>query len=272
MSVQIKISDISRTYTDVHGRSTEALYRINLDISEGDFISFIGPSGCGKTTLLRLIAGLDLPQEGSLYIDDKRITAPDYERGFVFQQAALYPWKTVEENIAIGLKARKIYKENKDLVSEYINLIGLSGFAKAYPHEISGGMAQRVAIARALINKPKVLLMDEPLGALDAFTRIDLQDLLYDVWKKTNTTIVLVTHDVDEAIRLSNRIVVMTARPGKISETIKVDLNDVRDRNDDKFILLRKRVLKEFHLAGSQPSKLVDVVASSQINGAGEAI
>ena len=178
----ISISGVNRIYYDTTGKPTVALHDVNLDIRRGEFITFIGPSGCGKTTLLRLIAGLDSPQSGVLKIEDQLIEKPSHERGFVFQQAALFPWKTVEENIAIGLKARKVFKQRSHYIKDYIELIGLDGFERAYPHEISGGMAQRVAIARALINEPKVLLLDEPLGALDAFTRIELQNTIRQIW------------------------------------------------------------------------------------------
>jgi ABC-type nitrate/sulfonate/bicarbonate transport system ATPase subunit len=269
----IKIQGVSRIYFDTTGKQTDALQNVDLEIKKGELISFVGHSGCGKTTLLRLIAGIDNPQSGNLFMEDVPITGPGFEKGFVFQQTALFPWKTVEENIAIGLKARKIFKANKGLIKEYIDMIGLNGFEKAYPHEISGGMAQRVAIARALINKPKVLLLDEPLGALDAFTRIDLQNTILKIWKETSTTIALVTHDVDEAIYLSNRIAIMTPRPGKISELIEVNLGDERDRNDDKFIILRRLVLEKLHLAGSHlSSRLVDPIELSEIRGPGEAI
>ncbi len=271
--ILIKIQGVSRIYFDTTGRQTDALQNLNLDIKKGELISFVGHSGCGKTTLLRLIAGLDSPQNGNLFMEDVLINGPSFERGFVFQQAALFPWKTVEENIATGLKARKIFKSNKGVIKEHIDMIGLNGFEKAYPHEISGGMAQRVAIARALINKPKVLLLDEPLGALDAFTRIDLQNTILKIWKETGTTIALVTHDVDEAIYLSNRIAIMTPRPGKISEIIDVDLHDDRDRNDDKFIILRRSVLEKLHLAGKHfDSKLTDPLEISNVQGPGEAI
>jgi ABC-type nitrate/sulfonate/bicarbonate transport system ATPase subunit len=269
----ISISGVNRIYYDTTGKPTVALHDVNLDIRRGEFITFIGPSGCGKTTLLRLIAGLDSPQSGVLKIEDQLIEKPSHERGFVFQQAALFPWKTVEENIAIGLKARKVFKQRSHYIKDYIELIGLDGFERAYPHEISGGMAQRVAIARALINEPKVLLLDEPLGALDAFTRIELQNTIRQIWEKTGTTIALVTHDVDEAIYLSDRIAIMTSRPGQISEIINVNLKFKRDRNDDEFIILRRRVLEKLELAGKHwSSRLVDPVEQSSISGVGEAI
>jgi ABC-type nitrate/sulfonate/bicarbonate transport system ATPase subunit len=278
MSIQynqslIRIQNVSRTYYDTVGRQTVALSNVDLEIKKGELISFVGPSGCGKTTLLRLIAGLDTPQNGNLFMDDVQIVKPGYDRGYVFQQAALFPWKTVSENIGIGLQARKIYKRDKELINDYIEMIGLHGFENAYPHEISGGMAQRVAIARALINKPKALLLDEPLGALDAFTRIELQETIRNIWAETGITIALVTHDVDEAIHLSSRIAIMTARPGKISEIIDVNLGWERDRNDDNFIILRRKVLEKLHLAGHHhSSRLNDPEEMIRVNGSGDAI
>lgn len=259
----IEVKHVSRIYYDTSGLPTEALQDVSIEIRQGEFLSLTGPSGCGKTTLLRLIAGLDFPQSGELRIEGRAIEKPGHERGYVFQQAALFPWKTVEENIAVGLKARHVYREKKGLVADYINLVGLSGFAKSYPHELSGGMVQRVAIARALINEPKVLLLDEPLGALDAFTRIELQDTVRRIWRETGTTVVLVTHDVDEAIFLSDRIAIMTARPGRISEIIEVNINSLRDRNRDDFTILRRRVFEKLHLAGA---------VYTNVHGCGDAI
>ncbi|MDR2071591.1 MAG: ABC transporter ATP-binding protein [Treponema sp.] len=253
MSVLIEVKNVTRVYRDTGGNPVYALKDVSLDIEEGEFISIIGPSGCGKTTLLRLIAGLDIPEEGSLFVDGKEITEPSYERGYIFQQPALFPWATVYDNAALGLKARKIFPENKEKVQGFIRMIGLEGFEKAYPHELSGGMAQRVAIIRSLINEPKVLLLDEPLGALDAFKRMELQEQLTGIWKKTGATMVMVTHDVDEAIALSERIVIMTPRPGRIINIVTVDINPGRNRNNDDFISLRKKILEELHLVISRP-------------------
>jgi ABC-type nitrate/sulfonate/bicarbonate transport system ATPase subunit len=253
MSVLIEVKNVTRVYRDTNSNPVYALKEVDLDIEEGEFISIIGPSGCGKTTLLRLIAGLDRPEEGSLSIDGQEIRGPSYERGYIFQQAALFPWATVYDNVALGLRARKIFPENKNRVQDFIDMIGLDGFEGAYPHEISGGMAQRVAIIRSLINEPKVLLLDEPLGALDAFKRIELQEQLVAMWKKTGATMVMVTHDVDEAIALSGRIVIMTPRPGRIVHIVEVNLNSVRNRNNDDFIALRRKILEELHLVISRP-------------------
>jgi ABC-type nitrate/sulfonate/bicarbonate transport system ATPase subunit len=249
----ITIENINRIYRDTKGNPLYALKDVNIAIEKGEFVSIVGPSGCGKTTLLRLIAGLDRPQSGTLSIDGAEIAGAGYERGYIFQQATLFPWATVYENVATGLKARKVYKQHKERVQEYISMIGLGGFENSYPHEISGGMAQRVAIIRSLINEPKVLLLDEPLGALDAFKRMELQELLRDVWKKTGTTMVMVTHDVDEAISLSERIVIMSPRPGRIVDIIGIELGNVRERTGDDFIAIRKKILESLHLILSQP-------------------
>jgi ABC-type nitrate/sulfonate/bicarbonate transport system ATPase subunit len=249
----IDIQNVSRVYHDTNYNPVEALKEVSLTIQKGEFITFIGPSGCGKTTLLRLIAGLDRPQGGKIFSDGEEIAGPSHRRGYIFQQSTLFPWATVYDNVALGLKARGIYKEKKSNIKEYIDMIGLTGFEKSFPHEISGGMAQRVAIIRALINEPEILLLDEPLGSLDAFKRIELQDQLMDIWTKTGATMAMVTHDVDEAIILSSRIVIMTPRPGRIVRILEVELEKNRNRNDDEFLALRKRILEELHLGISQP-------------------
>jgi NitT/TauT family transport system ATP-binding protein/sulfonate transport system ATP-binding protein len=249
----LKIDAVNRIYIDDKDHTVEALRDIHLAVRRGEFLSIIGSSGCGKTTLLRLIAGLDTPESGELVLDGEKITEPGPQRGYVFQQGSLFPWLTVEKNIASGLKARGIYKENKAEVARYIELIGLKGFAQAFPHQISGGMAQRVAIARALINNPAVLLLDEPMGALDSFTRADIQDKLLELWKKNRTTMILVTHDVDEAIYLSDRIVIMTPRPGEIKEIMAVNIPHPRHRGGVEFLSLRRDILEKLHLASAQP-------------------
>ena len=248
----IEIEAVDRTYVDAKDNTIEALRGISLSIRKGEFLTLIGPSGCGKTTLLRLIAGLDAPESGKIMLEGEVITGPDPHRGYVFQQGSLFPWLTVEKNIAAGLKARGVYKAEKGEVAEYISLIGLEGFERSYPHQISGGMAQRVAIARALINRPAALLLDEPMGALDAFTRADFQDKLLELWERDSTTMILVTHDVDEAIYLSDRIVIMTPRPGKISEILEVPLPRPRDRAGVDFMKLRSRILEKLHLASTK--------------------
>jgi sulfonate transport system ATP-binding protein len=243
----IRVRSVNRTYVDAQGNGVEALRDVDLDVAPGEFVSLVGPSGCGKTTLLRLIAGLDRPQSGELLLDEGEIAGPSHERGLVFQQANLFPWETIAGNIAAGLKARGVYREKRALVQRYVDMTGLSGFERTYPHQVSGGMAQRASLARALINDPKVLLLDEPLGALDAFTRMDLQDKLLELWKERGTTILLVTHDVDEAVYLSDRIVLMTPRPGRIEEVLKVELPRPRSRGDSEFLRLRTSILEKLH-------------------------
>lgn len=248
----LEIKGVNRIYNDKE-KKVEALKDIDMSVKKGEFISIIGSSGCGKTTLLRLIAGLDTPQAGKLLLEGEEITNTDPKRGYVFQQGSLFQWLTVEQNIAAGLKARRVYKENKQRIPEYIEMIGLKGFEKAYPHQISGGMAQRVAIARALINDPELLLLDEPMGALDSFTRADIQDKLLELRQASNATMILVTHDVDEAIYLSDRIVIMTPRPGKISQIMDVDLPHPRHRGGTEFLMIRRNILEKFHLASAMP-------------------
>jgi ABC-type nitrate/sulfonate/bicarbonate transport system ATPase subunit len=209
---------------------TIALDGVTLSVAAGELVSLIGPSGCGKSTFLRLIAGLDFPGAGELWIGAEPITGPSAERGLVFQDPNLFPWLTVRRNIQAGLVARGVLHEKRHEVDEFMRLVGLEEFSGAFPHHLSGGMAQRVALARALINHPKVLLLDEPLGALDAFTRMRMQDEVLRLWQARNTTMLLVTHDIDEAIYMSDRIVIMTPSPGRIERTIVVSLD--RPRRD----------------------------------------
>lgn len=246
---EIRIQNVKRIFKDGASKTTVALDNVDLDIKPGEFVSLVGPSGCGKSTLLRLITGLDFPSEGEIYLDDKKITGPSYERGLVFQDPTLFPWLTVHDNVASGLVARKIYKNKKQDVSDFIKLVDLGQFEHSYPHQLSGGMAQRVSLARALVNHPKVLLLDEPLGALDAFTRIQMQDEILKLWEKRGTTMIFVTHDVDEAIYLSDRIVIMTTRPGRIQKVIDVKLPRPRERNDAEFLELRTKIFELLHLA-----------------------
>ncbi len=248
----ITVKDIRKVFYDSGNKEITALNNVFLNILPGEFISLVGPSGCGKSTLLRLITGLDTPTSGELLLDGSAIEGPHYERGLVFQDPTLFSWLNVHDNVASGLFARGIYREKKGEVGDYIKLVGLEGFEKAYPHQLSGGMAQRVALARALVNHPKVLLLDEPLGALDAFTRMQLQDELLRLWQERGTTMVLVTHDVDEAIYLSDRIVIMTPRPGKIQEIISVQTGRPRSRNHPDFFRLRSKILEILHFAKEQ--------------------
>src|SRR6202521_946544 len=204
---------------------------ISLSLAAGELVSLVGPSGCGKSTLLRLIAGLDSPDSGELMVGAESIIGPNAERGLVFQDPNLFPWLTVRRNIQAGLVALGVLREKRHEVDEFIRLVGLEGFADVYPHLLSGGMAQRVALARALITHPKILLLDEPLGALDAFTRMRMQDEVLRLWQARRTTMLLVTHDIDEAIYMSDRILIMTQRPGRIDRMIPIELERPRDRS-----------------------------------------
>lgn len=249
---EISIRNVVRTFTnpDPKVEDVVALNGLNLDIKPGTFVSLIGPSGCGKTTLLRLIAGLDTPSEGQIFLDDKEIKSTHHERGFVFQSANLFPWLNIYDNIAFGLRARHEYREKKHTVKEFIELVGLKGFEKSYPHQLSGGMCQRASLARALVGHPKVLLLDEPLGALDAFTRMNMQEEILRIWQEHNMTMIMVTHDVDEAIYLSDQVVVMTPRPAKIEKVIDIKLSRPRARNQEDFIKYRTDILEILNYGG----------------------
>lgn len=248
--------NVRKEFIDSKGETVIALDNVNVDISPGEFICLIGPSGCGKSTFLRLIAGLIHPTEGEIYLDGDKITKPGYERGLVFQDPTLFPWLNIYENIAFGLKTRHVYNEKKKDVKEFIHLVKLDGFEKALPHHLSGGMAQRAGLARALVNHPKVLLLDEPFGALDAFTRMNMQDELLRIWKERGTTMVMVTHDVDEAVYLSDRIFVMTPRPAKIETIVPVNISRNekygRKRDSADFLLLRSKILQVLNYTGKE--------------------
>jgi len=245
----LTLENISKRFASRAGSSTQlqVLDNIRLDIAPGEFISIVGASGCGKSTLLRLILGLDEEYDGRILLDGKPIEGTGLERGIVFQDHRLFPWLNVEQNVAVGLKNSPLSAvQKRDTVREHIELVGLQDFIDAYPHQISGGMAQRVAIARGLVNRPSVLLLDEPLGALDALTRARLQGELQNIWLKEKITMILVTHDVDEAVFLGDRVVVMQPNPGRIRRILDIDLPRSRNRSDSRFIALRDDVLSDF--------------------------
>jgi ABC-type nitrate/sulfonate/bicarbonate transport system ATPase subunit len=224
-----------------------ALYDISLRIRKNEFVSLLGPSGCGKTTLIRIIAGLLTADQGEVLVDSKVVTAPGRDRCMVFQQFGLLPWRTVVNNVEFGLEIDGVPKEQRrEAAKKYLELVGLKGFEDYYPHQISGGMQQRVGIARALSKKPEILLMDEPFGAVDAQTREQLQEELLKIWAHTEATVVFVTHSIDEAIYLSDRVIVMQARPGRIKEEVMIDLPRPRWEGDVKadprFAQLRARL------------------------------
>jgi ABC-type nitrate/sulfonate/bicarbonate transport system ATPase subunit len=248
----LRIVEVNKFFcpADESARQTHALANISLSVAAGELVSLIGPSGCGKSTLLRLMAGLDSPDTGELWVGNELIVGPSAERGLVFQDPNLFPWLTVRRNIESGLVARGLLREKRAEVDEFMRLVGLDGFASAFPHHLSGGMAQRAALARALINHPKVLLLDEPLGALDAFTRMRMQDEVLRLWEARGTTMLLVTHDIDEAIYMSDRIIVMTPRPGRVERVIDIPLDRPRDRNNPDFLRIRGDILESLHFAG----------------------
>ncbi|WP_404900356.1 ABC transporter ATP-binding protein [Priestia filamentosa] len=217
---------------------------ISLEIKQGEFLTIIGPSGCGKSTLLKIIAGLDTDYMGKVHIENRRIVEPGINQGFIFQEHRLFPWLTVEQNIAADLNLRD--SKVKQKVAEIIQIVRLDGYEKAYPSALSGGMSQRVAIARALIREPEVLLLDEPFGALDAFTRKHLQDVLLQIWQKKKITMILVTHDIDESIYLGTKLAILRSKPGALQKVMPIKLSFPRNRTDSSFQYLRQEVLKEF--------------------------
>ncbi|MDR1574507.1 MAG: ABC transporter ATP-binding protein [Treponema sp.] len=252
MNGLIEVKKVRKTFPQNGGADIVALDDVDISFESTEFVSLIGPSGCGKSTLLRLIAGLIRQDSGTITLDGAEITKPGYERGLVFQDPTLFPWMTIYENIAYGLRSRGVYKTEKRRIPDFFKLVGLEGFEKSYPHHLSGGMAQRAALARTLVNQPKVLLLDEPLGALDAFTRMNMQDEIIAIWQKQRMTTVMVTHDVDEAIYMATRIIVMSARPAKIEQVITVEKARPRRRDDHEFLELRAEILRTPHFAGRE--------------------
>jgi NitT/TauT family transport system ATP-binding protein len=239
---RVDVRDVSHRF-DLDGKSLPVLNRISLGIEPGELVSLLGPSGCGKSTLLRLVAGLDTPTAGTIQADGAEIHGPDPSRVVMFQDPTLYPWRTVKANVSLGLEARGLLRREGHRVDEALRLVGLTQFATAYPHQLSGGMAQRVSLARALVNDPRLLLLDEPLGKLDSMTRMTMQQELVSLWRRTGFTSLLVTHDVEEALFMSNRVIVLTDRPATIKADIPVDLPFPRHRGDPHLADLRRRVL-----------------------------
>jgi sulfonate transport system ATP-binding protein len=252
---ELVIDGVSKTFFP-SGRTLPVLRGIDLTVLAGEFLSVVGTSGCGKSTLLRTIAGLEYADTGRLTLDGEALFGPGLDRGLVFQEHRLLPWLTVLDNIAFGL-GPSADRGARQQAFGYVEIVGLGGFQNAYPHQLSGGMAQRAAIARALIGRPRVLLLDEPFAALDAFTRIQLQEEVLRIWRRERTTIILVTHDIDEAIFLGDRIAIMSNRPGTLRRLIDVDLPRPRDRTNDDFGRIRSHVfhqLFEVHQPSLQPN------------------
>lgn len=226
---KLEIRDVGKIYNTKAGETT-ALEKTSFTVADGEFVTILGPSGCGKSTILRIVAGLEESNSGQVLLDGKEINGPGPDRGMVFQSYTLFPWLNVKDNITFGLKLKGVsQKERDDLARHYLQLIGLEGFEKHYPIQLSGGMKQRVAIARALANDPKILLMDEPFGALDAQTRTIMQEVLLKAWEETKKTILFITHDVDESIFLADSVYVMTARPGRLKKKIPITLARPRE-------------------------------------------
>ena len=247
------IENVSRIFPGVRrGAATRALEPTSLEVPDNDFVTILGPSGCGKSTLLRLVAGLDRPTTGRIILNGKPVIGPGPDRGMVFQSYTLFPWLTVADNIAFGLREKGVAKEQRgEAVREWLGRIGLTGFEHHYPKQLSGGMQQRTAIARALANEPAILLLDEPFGALDNQTRALMQELLLRVWERERKTVLFVTHDIEEAIFLGSRVLVMTARPGRIKAEVTVDLPHPRHytiKTSPEFSALKARLTEEIRV------------------------
>lgn len=244
-NAMIRFEDLRQEFT-LSGSTFTALDGVNLDIADGEFVTVVGPSGCGKSTMLNAAAGLLDPTGGRVLVDNREVDGPSPRTGVIFQQYALFPWLTVRKNVEFGLELKKVpAKERRTIVDHYLDLVGLTRFAEALPKELSGGMKQRCAIARAYAVNPEILLMDEPFGALDALTRVHMQEQLLDTWTRERRTVMFVTHDVDESVFLASRVIVMAARPGRIHQEIKIDLPYPRTeqmRLSEEFAKLRAQV------------------------------
>lgn len=238
------IHDVNKSFV-VNGQSVDVLKDINLEIEEGEFVVIVGHSGCGKSTLLKMIAGLEKNDTGILSVDGKEISGPGMDRGMIFQEHRLFPWLSIEKNVQLGLKGLS-KEEKRKLSDQYLELVKLSEFKKAYPSQLSGGMSQRAAIARSLVSQPEILLLDEPFGALDALTKIELQEEMLKIRERFHNTMIMVTHDIEEAVYLADRIVVMSARPGRIKDVIKVELGKYRDRGSTDFTYYKKKIFDYF--------------------------
>ncbi|WP_312061832.1 ABC transporter ATP-binding protein [Pantoea septica] len=241
--VNIDIENVSHHFT-LEGSDLPVLENISLQVRPGEFVALLGPSGCGKSTLLRLLAGLEQPASGVLAEEGRAITAPHPSRVVVFQDPTLYPWRTVYDNVGLGLQIRGESKQAAQTrIDAMLRRVGLQDFARAWPHQLSGGMAQRAALARALVNHPRLLILDEPLGKLDSLTRLRMQQEIVDLWQEQNFTTLMVTHDVEEALVMANRVVVFSSRPARVLDVIEVELAYPRRRDDPALVALRSRVL-----------------------------
>ena len=249
MSPLLSIQGVSRTFVSPKGQTTQALLPVDFDVAENDFVTILGPSGCGKSTMLRIVAGLDHPTSGRVLLGGRPVEGPGADRGMVFQSYTLFPWLSIEQNIRFGLRERGMPEaQQKERAAYFIAKVGLRGFEQHFPKQLSGGMQQRTAIARALANDPKILLMDEPFGALDNQTRVLMQELLLGIWEAERKTVMFVTHDIDEAIFMANRVAVYSARPGRIKTELAVDLPHPRHytiKTSPEFMDLKARLTEE---------------------------
>ncbi len=250
MAESVTLGRVSKSYKTAQG-TLSVLDNVQLHISPGECVALLGPSGCGKSTLLRLIAGLDQPSAGGVRLGDRIVHEVDPRCAVMFQEPRLFPWQTIEQNVALGARRRKVARPPTQLLS----LVGLDDFASAFPHQLSGGMAQRAALARALVGEPEVLLLDEPFAALDAFTRMQMQDLLAEACRTVQPTVVMVTHDIDEALYLADRIVILGQRPATIVATVDVPQPRPRDRGDTTLALLRAQILTHFGFSHAAPTE-----------------
>ncbi|ACB26797.1 NitT/TauT family transport system ATP-binding protein [Methylobacterium sp. PvP062] len=239
---RLTVESVSHAFA-IRGAPLPVLDRVSLDVEPGGFVALLGPSGCGKSTLLRLVAGLEPPDQGAIRVDGDLVEGPDPSRLLVFQDPTLYPWRTVRGNVALGLEARGVGRSRAARVDRALGLVGLSGFADVYPHQLSGGMAQRAALARALVNEPRLLLLDEPLGKLDALTRLAMQAEILRLWQEKRFTALLVTHDVEEALVLAERVIVLSDRPAAIRAALPVAVPYPRHRDDPEIVRLRREIL-----------------------------
>ena len=251
--IDLRLEGVSKSFARVDKSDiTDALADIDLSMSDGEFISVVGTSGCGKSTMLRLIAGLITPTTGTITVNGVPVEGPDPDRGMVFQQPTLFPWLSVEKNISFSFRMQHKMEGAQEQVDHILDVIGLTAFKDDYPAQLSGGMAQRVALARSLICKPRILLLDEPLGALDAFTRMNMQDEILGIWKKTRQLVVMVTHDVDEAIYMGTKVVVMEPHPGRIMGELDIDLDYPRNRSSSQFVAYRNQILDMLHYGNKE--------------------
>ncbi len=245
---RIEISNLNMVYPGTDG--TNALQDINLSIEDGEFVTILGPSGCGKSTLLEIMAGLIKQSSGKVMLGDTELNGPSHDIGVVFQDSSLMPWRTIRKNIEFGLEIKKTPKNVvKQTVDRYIDIVGLNGFENKYPHQLSGGMRQRAGLARTMVNNPSVLLMDEPLGAIDHLTRLTIQDEIIDLWKREKKTIIFITHDVSEAVYLGTRVVLLSPRPGRIQKIFEIPFLSGRTRKDDIVLENIDKIYKEINSA-----------------------